>query len=69
MLCLLYLGALDSMAGSILLVVVTREFKLGGKNNAISTASFVLFFAISLRAVINVPSNHITRFLYLYGDI
>ena len=57
------------MASSILLVAATQEFKLGGENNAISTASFVLFFAISLRAIINVPSNCIARFLYLYGNI
>jgi len=69
MLCLLRLGALDLIADGILLVVVTWEFELGGKNNAISTASFVPFFAISLRATISVPSNCIVRFLYLYGDI
>jgi len=63
------LGALDLIAGGILLVAATWEFKLGGKNNAISIASFVLFFAILLRAVISMPSNHIARFLCLYSDI
>jgi len=57
------------MASGVLLVVVTWEFKLEGKNNAISTASFILFFAILLKAVISVPFNYIARFLYLYGDI
>jgi len=57
------------MADGILLVAATWEFKLEGKNNAISTASFVPFFAILLRAAISVPFNRIARFLYLYGDI
>ena len=57
------------MAGGILLIVVTQEFKLGGKNNAINTASFILLFAILLRAVISMPSNYIIKFLYLYNNI
>ncbi len=69
MLCLSYLSALDLMAGSVLLVAITWEFKLGGKNNVISTASFIQFFVILLKAAINMPSNYIVRFLYLYGDI
>jgi len=50
-------------------VVATWEFKLEGKNNAISMASFMPFFAILLRAAISVPSNYIARFLCLYGNI
>jgi len=69
MLRLSRLGALDLMASGILLVVATWKFKLGGKSNTISTASFMPFLAISLRAIISMPSNRITRFLYLYGDI
>jgi len=69
MLYLLRLGTLNSMAGSVLLVAATQEFKLGGENNAMSMASFVPFFAISLRAIINVPSNYIVRFLCLYNNI
>ena len=69
MLRLSRLGALDLIAGGILLVAVTWEFKLGGKNNVISMASFMLFFTILLRAAISVPSNYIARFLCLYGDI
>ena len=65
----LCLGALDLMAGGILLVVVTWEFKLGGKNNTTNTAFFILLFAILLKAVISVPFNRIMRFLYLYSDI
>ena len=63
------LDALDLMAGGILLVVVTQEFKLGGKNNAMSMASFVPFFVISLKAAISMPFDCIMRFLCLYGDI
>ena len=66
---LLHLGALDLIAGGILLVTATQKFELGGKNNAINTASFVPLFAISLRAVISVPSNCIARFSYLYSDM
>jgi hypothetical protein len=69
MLYLLYLSASDLIASSILLVAATQEFKLRGKNNTTSTASFIPFFAISLRAVISVPSNYIIRFLYFYSDI
>ena len=57
------------MAGGVLLIAVTQEFELGGKNNAINTASFMLFFAILLKATISVPSNCIVRFLYLHSDI
>ena len=57
------------MAAGILLVAATQEFKLRGKNNTISTASFMPFFAISLRAAISVPFNYTTRFSCLYGDI
>jgi len=57
------------MASGILLGVVTWEFKLEGKNNAINMAFFMTFFAISLKAAISVPSNRIARFLYLYSDI
>jgi hypothetical protein len=64
-----YLGTLDLMAGSVLLMAVTQEFKLGGENNTTSTASFMPFFTISLRAAISVPFNCITKFLYLYSDI
>ena len=69
MLCLLHLSALDLMASSILLVAATWEFKLGGKSNAINIASFMLFLAILLKAVISVPSDCIIRFLYLYNNI
>ena len=69
MLHLLRLGALDLIAGGILLVAATWEFKLGGENNTISMAFFVLFFAILLRAIINIPSDHIARFLCLYSNI
>jgi len=62
-------GALNLMADGILLVAATREFKLGGKNNTISTASFMPFFAILLRAAISVPSNRIARFLCLHSNI
>jgi hypothetical protein len=57
------------MANGVLLVAATQEFKLEGENNAISTASFIPFFAILLRAAISVPFNHIIRFLCLYSDI
>ena len=63
------LGALDLITGSVLLVVATQEFELGGKNNTISMASFVPLFAILLRAAISMPFNCIMRFLYLYSDI
>ena len=66
---LLCLGALDLIASGILLVVATQEFKLKGKSNTISIASFIPFLAISLRAVISIPSDHIIRFLCLYGNI
>ena len=69
MLYLLRLGTLNSMAGSVLLVAATQEFKLGGENNAISIASFMLFFTILLKAVISRPSNYIVRFLCLYSNI
>src|SRR5882724_7985473 len=62
-------GASDSMAGGVLLMAATREFELGGENNATSTASFVPFFAISLRAAISVPSDRIARFSCLHGDM
>jgi hypothetical protein len=57
------------IASGILLVAATWEFELGGENNAISTASFMPFFAILLRAVISVPFDCIIRFLYLHGDM
>ena len=57
------------MAGGILLVAITWEFKLGGKNNAISMAFFIPFFAILLKAAISIPFDRIVRFLYLHGDI
>jgi hypothetical protein len=57
------------MASNILLVAATQEFKLRGENNAISTASFIPFFAILLRAAISVPFNCIIKFSYLYSDI
>ena len=63
------LGALDLIAGGILLVAITWEFELGGENNIISIASFIPLFTILLKAVISVPSNYIVRFLYLYSDI
>ena len=66
---LLYLGALDLIASSILLVAVTWEFKLGGKNNTINTAFFMPLFTILLRAVISMPFDCIIRFLYLYSNI
>ena len=66
---LLRLGALDLIASGILLMAATWEFKLGGENNAISIAFFVLFFAILLRAAISVPFDRIAKFLYLYGNI
>ena len=57
------------MAGGILLVAMTWEFKLGGENNVISMAFFVLFFVILLKAAISVPFDCIIRFLCLYSDI
>ena len=57
------------MAGGILLVAATQEFKLGGENNIISIASFIPLFTISLKAVISIPFDRIMRFLYLYSDI
>ena len=69
MLCLLCLGTLDLIASSILLVVVTWEFKLGGENNAINMASFIPLFAILLKATISIPSDCIVRFLCLYSNI
>jgi len=66
---LLCLGALDLIASNILLVAATWEFKLGGKNNVMSTASFMPFFIILLRAAINVPFNCIVRFLCFYSNI
>ena len=57
------------MASGILLVVVTQEFKLGGKSNAINIAFLIPFVAISLRAAISVPFNYIIRFLYLHSNI
>ena len=69
MLYLLRLGASDLMAGSILLIAATWEFKLGGENNAINTAFFMPLFAILLRTAINMPFNCIIRFLYLHSNI
>jgi len=66
---LLHPGASDSMAGSVLLMAVTWEFELRGKNNAISMASFMPFFVILLRAAISVPFDYIARFSCLYGNM
>ena len=57
------------MASGVLLVAVTQEFKLGGKSNAISMASFIPFLTILLRAAISVPSNCIIKFLCLHSNI
>ena len=69
MLYLSRLGTLDLIASGILLVIATQEFKLRGKNNTISMASFVPLFAILLRAAISMPFNCIIKFLYLHSYI